>query len=206
MKIYDITKTIKNNLSLWPGDHDYKRHESTYKVNDMTGHASWIEGSLHMGTHVDAHYHYSQDGLTIDEHDLSRYIGRCQVVDVTQAQGPHIECIDLPEKITERRIIFKTDANLDESKWKDHFKGISVEVIEYLNEQGVFLIGLDSPSVDLYNVGEMSSHLAFYKYDMYIIEGLNLNTVPEGIYQLTALPLKIEGADGSPIRAVLTTF
>jgi len=206
MKIYDITKTINKALKVWPGDKEYERNESSFELKDMTGHSSWITASLHTGTHVDAHWHYDANGISIEKHDLTNYIGKCQVIDVTHARGKHIEISDLKTKITEERVLFKTSDQMDETIWDDDFKGISVELIYYLNEQGVKLIGLDTPSVDIYNVGTLSSHQALYKCDIYNIEGLVLNDVPEGSYELIALPLKIEGADGSPVRAVLVDY
>jgi arylformamidase len=205
MKIYDITKMINTSLALWPGDQSYSRHESTYQLNDMTGHSSWMTASLHTGTHVDAHYHYSADGLTIDHHDLSRYIGRCQVIDVTHAKGDHIEVCDIRVPITAARVLFKTSNHTDATKWSDDFKGLSVALIHWLSEKNVGVIGIDTPSVDIFGIEDLKSHKAFYACDLYNIEGLILNDVPEGYYNLIALPLKIEGADGSMVRAVLYT-
>ncbi len=206
MKIYDITKTINKDLKVWPGDKEYERNESSFELKDMTGHSSWISASLHTGTHVDAHWHYDSNGMSIEKHDLNNYIGKCQVIDVTHAIGKHIEISDLRTDISQERILFKTSNHMDETKWDDDFKGISVALIHFLKDRGVKLIGIDTPSVDIYNVETLSSHQALYQYDIYNIEGVILNDVPEGIYELVALPLKIEGADGSPVRAVLIDY
>lgn len=206
MKIYDITKTINKDLKVWPGDKEYERTESSFELKDMTGHSSWIAASLHTGTHVDAHWHYDSKGMSIEKHDLNNYIGKCQVMDVTHAEGKHIEISDLRTDISQERILFKTSTHMDETKWVDDFKGISVALIHFLKDHGVKLIGIDTPSVDIYNVETLSSHQALYQCDIYNIEGVILNDVPEGIYELVALPLKIEGADGSPVRAVLIDY
>ncbi|MCK8058563.1 MULTISPECIES: cyclase family protein [unclassified Fusibacter] len=201
--IYDITKTINNKLKCWPGDQEYGRHETEFDFKGGTGHASWITASLHTGTHVDAHWHYSDSGLTIDEHNLEHYIGPCQVIDVTAATSSHIEVSDIKVAITEKRVLFKTNQQVDETVWTDDFKGLSVELVHYLNSFGVVLIGLDTPSVDVYQAETLSTHLAFYECGIYILEGLVLNEVTQGTYELIALPLKFEGADGSPVRAIL---
>lgn len=203
MKIHDISKTINTTLILWPGDKEYVRHESAFHLEGMTGHASWIEASLHSGSHVDAHFHYNEAGKTIDQHDLSRYIGPCQVIDVTHANGPYIEVTDIKSEIKASRILLKTEDFVDESKWTDDFKAVSVDLIKDLHSKGVNLIGLDTPSVDRYNTNTLTSHMALYQYDIYNIEGLILNDIQEGLYELVALPLKIEGGDGSLIRAIL---
>jgi arylformamidase len=77
--------------------------------------------------------------------------------------------------------------------------------VERLHEQGVKLIGIDTPSVDLFDSKDLPSHQMILKHDMAILEGLALQGVPEGVYELIALPLKLVGFDASPVRAILRT-
>ena len=87
--------------------------------------------------------------------------------------------------------------------WNPKFKGLSVELIEFLHEQGVRLIGLDTPSIDPADSKDLPTHKAVYKNDMAVLEGLTLSHVPDAKYFLSALPLGLMGADASPVRAVL---
>lgn len=203
MKIYDITHTVNKEIAVWPGDSPFERIEFATIENGDLCNVSGMNAGLHVGTHIDAHYHYHKDGITIDEHNLENYIGPCQVIDVTDIKGKSIEIEDIKCEIHEKRIIFRTKKVTNSEVWNPTFKGISPDLVKYLSEKGVLLVGTDSPSVDEFNSSILKSHLAFYQYNVYILENLNLNDIKEGTYELIALPLKLEGADGSPVRAVL---
>jgi arylformamidase len=92
----------------------------------------------------------------------------------------------------------------DPNQWQEDFSYLAPEVIEYLAGQGVILIGIDTPSVDHSTSKELGAHQAVFRFGMAILEGLDLSEVSGGLYQLIALPLKIKGAEASPVRAVLT--
>jgi arylformamidase len=91
----------------------------------------------------------------------------------------------------------------DPEHFNEDFAGLSPELVHTLHGQGVKLIGIDTPSVDLFDSKDLPSHQACLRYDMGILEGLVLAKVPEGTYELIALPLKLVGFDASPVRAVL---
>lgn len=203
MKIIDISKTINSKLQLWPGDCELERNESEFEVDGNIGHVSNIVMSLHTGTHVDSHWHYSDSGKTIEQHNLENYVGDCQVVHVYNSSNRLITLEDIKVDIISKRILFRTYKSLDETSWDDNFKGLDPELIKYLSNKGVILIGTDAPSVDAYNYNRFKTHHEFLNNNIYILEGLNLNNVEEQSYELVALPLKIEGADGSPVRAIL---
>ncbi|MBN2794293.1 MAG: cyclase family protein [Clostridia bacterium] len=202
MKIYDITKTLNEDIAVWPGDQKFQRESESFELQGNIWHASRLSMSLHTGTHLDAHYHYDEKGKTIDQHDLSRYVGKCQVIDVSQRRDKTISLNEISCEIVAKRVLFKTSRSVDAKIWEDDFRGFSPELIHFLHEKKVELIGIDSFSVDPYGE-EMPVHLLLGPYDIYNIEGLNLNEVEEGLYTLMALPLKLEGADGSPVRAIL---
>jgi arylformamidase len=88
-------------------------------------------------------------------------------------------------------------------KWNSDFAALSPELVTYLHKQGVRLVGIDTPSIDPENSKALESHQAVADCDLAILEGIVLDKVPDGLYTLLALPLKIEGADASPVRAVL---
>jgi arylformamidase len=203
MRIYDISKMINAKLKVWPGDQEFERSEAEFELPGMIGHASSIRASLHTGTHVDAHWHYNKNGISIEKHELENYVGSCQVIDVTSSTNSLIALSDISVAVTEKRILLKTANCVDETEWNNDFKGISPELVHEFHKNGVILIGIDTPSVDLFNTETLTTHQAFYDCNMYNLEGVVLNDVKAGIYQLVALPLRIEGADGSPVRAIL---
>lgn len=203
MKIYDITHTLKREIAVWPGDQPFQKNDSMTIDNGYSCNVSSMTLSMHTGSHTDSHYHYHQKGVSIEKHQLEKYIGSCQVIHVMDAEGDCIEKDDVKDRITEKRVLFRTSEKVDINKWNNDFKGLSVGLIDYLNELGVVLVGTDSPSVDLFESKDLKTHQALYRYDIYNLENIKLEGIEEGVYDLVALPLKIEGADGSPVRAVL---
>jgi arylformamidase len=101
------------------------------------------------------------------------------------------------------RILFRTNSYPDPNVWRDDFVGLSPLLIDYLQASGVILIGIDTPSIDPAHSKELESHRQIAKYNMANLEGIDLSEVEEGFYELIALPLKIQGGDASPVRAVL---
>lgn len=158
--------------------------------------------STHSGTHADAPLHYAENGLDAAGMTLDPYIGECLVIDaraVTGAIGvgdlPHIDSVD--------RVLFRTWDSFPHDAWRSDWKPIAAETIEWLALQGVKLVGTDAPSVDPQDSKTMEAHKAVLKRDMRILEGLVLDDVPPGRYELIALPLKIGGGDAGLCRAVL---
>lgn len=204
-KYYDISPEISPELAVFDGDVPFLREVSfdMNKGQHMT--LSSIRTTLHLGAHADGPNHYSLNGASIGERDLSLYRGRAQVIKINS--GPreiikpkHIEKI----KITANRLLFCTNTYLDPNQWRDDFAALSSELIDFLAEKHqVILVGLDTPSVDLADSKSLDTHHAMARHDMAILEGLVLNEVPEGVYELIALPLRLRDAEASPVRAVL---
>lgn len=203
MKIHDITHLMNEDIAVWPGDTKFERNESMFIKSGDSCNVSSMKLSMHVGTHVDSHYHYHENGASVDKHYLENYIGECQVIHVMHAEGKYIQPSDIKVPITEKRVILRTKETSNANVWDSNFKALSTELIEFFNDQGVILVGTDAPSVDLFDSKDLSTHNVFYKYDIYNIESLKLDDIKEGTYELIALPLKIEGSDGSPVRAVL---
>ncbi|MBT3583392.1 MAG: hypothetical protein HN509_00685, partial [Halobacteriovoraceae bacterium] len=165
---------------------------------------STIETTVHLGAHTDAPNHYHRDGEGIATRDLKYYFGNCQVMEVSLAPGERITPAALGKKeINAKRVLFKTNSFPDPDSWNSDFNSLSLELVSYLADRGVTLVGIDTPSVDPSDDKELSSHLEIYRRDMAILEGIVLTHVEEGNYILNALPLKIKDADASPVRAVL---
>jgi arylformamidase len=105
-----------------------------------------------------------------------------------------------------RRVLFRTGTFPDPRRWNDDFASLSPSLVDSLRERGVILIGIDTPSVDPFDSKALEAHHAFARNDMAILEGLVLDAVPEGEYELIAPPLRLRGGDASPVRAVLRTL
>jgi arylformamidase len=113
---------------------------------------------------------------------------------------------DLPCPITRPRLLLATSTFPDPGRFTEDFAALSPELIRHLHGQGVRLIGVDTPSVDPFESKELPAHKTFLAHDMAILEGLVLGGVPEGEYELIALPLRLVGFDASPVRAVLRSL
>ena len=205
MKIWDISPLISSETAVFPGDTPFSKKTLMSFENKDHLHLSTIESTVHIGAHTDAPSHYDEKGKSIDEISLEPYVGPAQVIEVHCGSSPviepqHFHHIDISAK----RILFKTNSFKDPNSWTDDFKAISVSSIKALAKKGVKLIGIDTPSVDPSTSKSLDAHHEIYKNDLRILEGINLEEVNEGHYNLIALPLKLKNLDASPVRAILT--
>jgi arylformamidase len=200
--IYDISPPISPRLAVWPGDTPPSREVlcDIERGDNLT--LSTLHSTVHLGSHADAPSHYGR-GPSIERRDLDCYLGRCQVMHVQAARGTRLTLSMLPEPVTASRLLLATGTYPDPERFNTDFAALSVELIDFLHTQGVVLIGVDTPSVDLFESKGLEAHQAFLRNDMAILEGLVLAHVPAGFYELIALPLRLEGFDASPVRAVL---
>jgi arylformamidase len=203
--IYDITPAITPKLCVWPGDTPPAREVlcDMRRGDNLT--LSTLHATVHLGAHADAPSHYGRDASAIDERRLDDYLGLCQVVRVAVPRGVRVTPALLPGPIRAPRVLLATGTYPDPENFNEDFAALAPDLVEELHHQGVRLIGIDTPSVDLFDSKDLPSHRQFLKHDMAILEGLVLTDVPEGIYELIALPLKLAGFDASPVRAVLRT-
>ena len=205
--LIDITPSIEPGISkVWPGDTP-PTQEFLWKIADGgTTNLSTLHSSVHVGAHADGPCHYSDGGRSIDEQPLDLYIGRCEVMRVPGRRGERIRIEDLPRTPTEARLLLSTGTFDGFRVFNQDFSGLEPSLVDHLHTQGVRLVGTDAPSVDLFDDTKILAHQRFLANDMAIIEGLALNDVAEGRYELIAPPLKLAGFDGSPVRAVLRSL
>ena len=202
--IYDITPAVTEHLAVWPGD----TRPSREVLLDMAGGdnltLSTLRATVHLGAHADAPSHYGDGAPTIDQRELDPYLGPCRVVRVDTPAGGRIDAgaidgLDLPPRVLFRTGSFQPHAD----SFREDFVALSPGLVDALAARGVRLVGLDTPSVDPFSSRDLPSHQAFLRHDMAILEGLVLDDVPEGLYELVALPLRLAGFDASPVRAIL---
>jgi len=205
--LIDISPIIDPTINVWPGDTPFVQTINA----DMNAGAnltlSDIRTSVHVGAHADAPSHYVANGADIAARRLDFYLGRCVVVHIDVVRGERITSEHLMGKVLSApRVLFRTGTFPDHRKWNNDFASISPSLVDDLYQHGVILVGIDTPSVDPFSSRELEAHQAFARNDMAILEGLMLDDVLEGEYELIALPLRIRGGDASPVRAVLRTL
>jgi len=195
---------ISEKIGVWPGDTSYSRE--VLMDTDKGDHLglSKITSTLHLGAHTDAPNHYMPESQGMSERSLHYYYGPCQVITASTKKGERIALSDLAnQEIRAPRVIIKTGSFPDPDRWNHDFCSLSVELVEFLADKNVLLIGIDTPSVDPINSKDLPAHKAIHKFNMAILEGVVLSAVSDGIYTLSALPLNLKDADASPVRAVL---
>ncbi len=204
--IYDISPEITERLCVWPGDTPPRREV----LCDLRKGASVTLSSLHstvpLGAHADGPNHYGVDAPGIGERALHYYIGRCQVIHVPVGRSELVNPRHIEAGIEATRVLIRTGTFPDPTTFNEDFAALSPSLVDWLRERGVRLIGIDTPSVDPFHSKELPAHHAFLRHDMAILEGITLASVPVGLYELIALPLRLIGFDGSPVRAVLRTL
>jgi len=204
MRMYDISRSLSEDTPTWPGDTPFHYQVNWSKQHTGSVNVGSVKMSVHTATHVDAPFHFDDKGKRMDELDLSVFKGPAVVVDV---RGNHIIERKHVEEVIGRhhgkRILFRTDAWEKEGEFPEQIPTLSLEVVELLREMEVPLIGVDLPSVDVLDSKELTIHHRLHQGNICILEGIDLREMKEGEYELIALPLKIEGADGSPVRAIL---
>jgi arylformamidase len=203
--LYDITPPVSPALAVWPGDTPASREVlmDIRRGDNLT--LSTLHATVHLGAHADAPSHYGAEAATIEERPLERYLGPARLIHVDVDRGTRIPAGALPSRLEAERVLLATGSFPDPCDFNRDFAALSVELVRELHERGVGLVGIDTPSVDLFDSKELPAHRACLQSDMAILEGLVLDAVPEGLYELIALPLRLVGFDASPVRAVLRT-
>lgn len=203
MPLIDISPVVSGTLAVWPGDTPVRREVLLdMRAGDHLT-LSTLHATVHAGAHADAPSHYGREAPGIDGVSLERYVGPCDVVRVDVARGEQIGVADLPIPEGCERLLIATGTYPDPTTFRDDYAALEPALVHALADAGVSLVGVDTPSVDLFSSKDLPAHRACLARDVLILEGLVLAQVPDGPYQLIALPLRLQGFDASPVRAVL---
>ncbi len=195
MRVFDITPTIKATTPVYPGDVAL----CIKPIASDTARVSALTLSPHMGAHVDAPSHLGGDGDAASI-DIGRTMGDCVVIDCSGKTKISPE--DLPQVLAAPRVLVKTGFVLGDV-WENDYPALAPEAVRHLVQLGADVIGIDSPSIDAFAANDLPAHKVAIGAGCLIFENLLLQKVPAGLYTLVALPLKIEGLEASPVRAIL---
>ena len=203
--IYDISRTISPTLAVWPGDTPFSfRQVLDLQAGDSVN-LTTLTLSPHTGSHADAPWHTLTTGQHPAELPLEKYIGLAHVATITRRHGGIIPAdfdgCDLSGM--QRLLIHTWVSELADGAWPDDFPYPTVELVDWLSARGVVLLGVDMPSVDRFDDQHLVCHHRLYEHGIANLETLALKDVPDGVYELIALPLKLAAVCGSPVRAIL---
>lgn len=205
-RVYDISRPLRPGIGVWPGDTAFDFGFVARIRDGSSVNVGRIEMSVHTGAHVDAPLHFQDDAADVASVPVERYLGPCVVADARPdargVQPEHLPAsLDADARAT-RRVLLRTYAERP-AAFDEHMAHATPELAAWLEERGVVLLGVDTDSMDAFESKELPAHRRLAAAGISILEGIDLSAVPAGIYDLVALPLRIEGADGSPVRAVL---
>ena len=212
MKIWDISRTLSNEFAEWPGDEPFHYRLTNEIAKGASVNLGAVSLSVHNGTHADARFHFETNGESIEKAPLGLYLGPATVVDLSQSfsrlKEKHLITLDdlrpdAEEIAATSRLLLKTGRWSDSTVFPEKIPVLAADVPVWLQKNGVKLLGVDLPSVDDIDSKSLQNHHALALAGIAIIESLDLSDVASGVYNLAALPLKIAGADGAPVRAVL---
>jgi arylformamidase len=203
MKLIDISIPLDASLAAWPGDVKFHLELHRKLSEGASVNLSAITMSVHTGTHADSPFHFLAGGAAIEALPLAPFIGPAVVVDVTgrpvirEADVAHVDCKKTP------RLLFKTGAWPRHDVFPETIPLLEAGLPDILIARGVVLVGVDVPSVDALDSKTLPIHHALARGGIQILESLYLANAPAGEYELIALPIKLVGSDGAPVRAVL---
>ena len=198
----DISQSLHSDVAAWPGDVSFQRDVTLSTRNGDTVNCSALRMSMHTGTHADAPHHVRHEGATTSAWTLDTFLGLAEVVPIPATAGA-IQAAHIGET-TSPRLLFKTVSSQRSSAcWNDSFPAVAPEAVSWMRDHGVCLVGTDAPSVDPADSTALTAHHALNDAGIVNLENLRLGAVEPGRYTLVALPLRITGADGAPVRAVL---
>ncbi len=204
--LYDISPPITPELAVWPGDTPPAREVLLELARGDSVTLSTLHATVHLGAHADAPSHYGTRGGDIAGRPLDRYLGPCEVMRVAVPRGQRVTPALLPRPVRAPRLLLATGTFPDPTRFNQDFAALAPELIDALHDAQVTLVGIDTPSVDLFASKDLPAHQRCLAHDLTILEGLVLAQVPEGLYELIALPLPLVGFDASPVRAVLRAW
>lgn len=208
MRILDISVPVSSELPVWPGDPRVVLEQFRAISKGNTSTDSRLACSVHSGTHVDAPGHFIENGPTVEQLELDVLIGKASVVELLNADiitPESLEAQTIPAET--RRLIFKTK---NSALWSDpghqfnpDFVALTSAAADWIVRKGIRLVGIDYLSVQIFKDKEPLTHRILLEAGVVILEGINLQNVRPGIYQLICLPMKLDGIEGAPARAVL---
>lgn len=204
--LYDISPAVAPGTPVFPGDTPFSFRWSWTLSAQCPVNVAEVTMSPHTGAHTDAPLHYDPAGRSMAEVPLDAYLGRCRVIHAIGV-GPLIEPDHLAPHLTHLppRVLVRTYDRVP-AAWDSGFTAFAPAALELLAAHGVQLVGLDTPSLDPEQSKTLDSHQVVRRHGIAVLEGIVLDAVPAGDYELIALPLKWQGLDASPVRAVLRTL
>ena len=211
MRIHDISRPVARGIPVWPGDTPYDFRLVAKIAEGASVNVGRVEMSVHTGAHTDAPLHFEDGAADIASVPLEPYLGPCVVVEARGGPGgvtpEHLPAHADALVRTTRRLLLRcyplSPAGARPKDFDIHMRHATPELADWLHERGALLLGIDTDSMDAFDSKDLPAHQRLMRHKIAILEGIDLSRVKPGSYELCALPLRLVGADASPVRAVL---
>ncbi|MEN1936312.1 arylformamidase [Paenibacillus sp. 102] len=199
----DISQPLNNEIATWPGDTPFSYEVSWSKEQSGSVNVGKLTMSIHTGTHIDAPFHFDNNGKRVLDLDVNIYVGKARIIDVSGMES--IGAKELEGFVLDgvERLLLRTSSHGNAQQFPKTIPYLRADIAPFLSEKGIRLIGVDVPSVDPLDDKELAVHHQLFKHGIHILENVVLDHVQDGDYELIALPLALTDADGSPVRAVI---
>ena len=202
--LYDVSVAVRVGTPEWPGDAPFDCGWTARISDGASVNLSATSGSPHVGTHADAPLHVHDGWPASDALPLGAFLGDALVLDVSDAgAGPLSLGPDDPRLDGVERLLLRTGRTIATGRFPADWPVLSTQFATALAQGGVRLVGVDAPSVDARESKSLEVHRALFAGGAFVLENLDLRDVPEGRYELIALPQRLVGLDAAPVRAVL---
>ncbi len=203
MALYDITLPLHQNHPPWPGDTPFEMERASSIASGDECNVSRIVMSSHFGTHLDAPFHFENDGIKVDQLALETLIGKALVCEIDSHDL--IQPGHLPNLEGVERLLCKTPNGefIDDTQFHQDYTAVSNDAAKAMVEAGIKLLGIDYFSIEAFHSPGHPVHHTLCGNGVILLEGLDLRNIKPGWYELIALPLKLKDGDGSPCRVIL---
>ncbi|MGF2715464.1 arylformamidase [Bacillus cereus] len=199
----DISQPLNNDIATWPGDTPFSYEVSWSKEDSGSVNVGKLTMSIHTGTHIDAPFHFDNDGKKVLDLDIHVYVGAARVIDVSGLESIGKKELERFKLEGVERLLLRTSSHGKAQEFPEKIPYLRADIADFLSSKGIRLIGVDVPSVDPLDDKELAAHHQLFKHEIHILENVVLDHVADGDYELIALPLALTDADGSPVRAVI---
>ncbi|MBJ7984096.1 MULTISPECIES: arylformamidase [Bacillus] len=199
----DISQPLNNDIATWPGDTPFSYEVSWSKEDSGSVNVGKLTMSIHTGTHIDAPFHFDNDGKKVLDLDIHVYVGAARVIDVSGLESIGKKELERFKLEGVERLLLRTSSHGKAQEFPEKIPYLRADIADFLSSKGIRLIGVDVPSVDPLDDKELEAHHQLFKHGIHILENVVLDHVADGDYELIALPLALTDADGSPVRAVI---
>ncbi|MBO1625586.1 arylformamidase [Bacillus arachidis] len=199
----DISQPLNNDIATWPGDTPFSYEVSWSKEQSGSVNVGKLTMSIHTGTHIDAPFHFDNNGKRVLDLDVNVYVGKARIIDVSGIESIGAKELEKFPLDGIERLLLRTSSHGNAQEFPQVIPYLRADIAPFLSKKGIRLIGVDVPSVDPLDDKELAAHHQLFKHGIHILENVVLDHVQDGDYELIALPLALTDADGSPVRAVL---